>query len=548
MQQRRDWRHVGCGCWSLWHRVVAATAAAQESPAQWIARIFDPATLGITPFPGAELNRKQSVDAIVLERGGDKRIAIFIMPLDQLKAAADHFAKQFGVQPDGDRRRQPVRGLHVRFHRRQDDRRRREARRLARRRQPRRSSSTARARSPWSTSRRSPNDDSSASRPVTAAHCAGRRPPNRVVVHYHEVALKRGNRPAFVNQLMNNIGAALRGTGVKRVRSAPGRIVVQPQAGRRLAGDQPAPAVGLRHRQLLAGLAHARAPSTTSRRWRWPPSTAAASAASRSAPSAPTRASRCESPEISRIVGAAVQGAQRRRRRSQASGAGDQRRGAAARGVRLGRSAARAGRLAGGQQRDGAGAALRRHRLAGRGVAHDAARLPRRVRPLPRRAVSGPQQPRQGRRAGAAADALPAALAAAPGDLRRDPAADRHRRPAPVPRRALPPHDDAHRRSTRAARIGAAALVTGESLGQVASQTLANMTTVEAATTLPLLRPLIGMDKAEISAQAERIGTLRDLDPARPGLLPALRPEAPGDAHERQHARRRRSSRSTSRP
>ena len=78
---------------------VAATAAAQESPAQWIARIFDPATLGITPFPGAELNRKQSVDAIVLERGGDKRIAIFIMPLDQLKAAADHFAKQFGVQP-----------------------------------------------------------------------------------------------------------------------------------------------------------------------------------------------------------------------------------------------------------------------------------------------------------------------------------------------------------------------------------------------------------------------------------------------------------------
>jgi hypothetical protein len=79
--------------------VAAATAAAQESPAQWIARIFDPATLGITPFPGAQLNRKESVDAIVLERGGDKRIAIFIIPLDQLKPAADHFAKQFGVQP-----------------------------------------------------------------------------------------------------------------------------------------------------------------------------------------------------------------------------------------------------------------------------------------------------------------------------------------------------------------------------------------------------------------------------------------------------------------
>ncbi len=78
---------------------VATVAVAQESPAQWIARIFDPATLGIMQFPGAELNRKQSVDAIILERGGDKRVAIFIMPLDQVKPAADHFAKQFGVPP-----------------------------------------------------------------------------------------------------------------------------------------------------------------------------------------------------------------------------------------------------------------------------------------------------------------------------------------------------------------------------------------------------------------------------------------------------------------
>jgi hypothetical protein len=66
--------------------VIAATAVAQESPAQWIARIFDPATLGITQFSGAELNRKQSVDAIVLERGGDKRIAIFILPASSVSA------------------------------------------------------------------------------------------------------------------------------------------------------------------------------------------------------------------------------------------------------------------------------------------------------------------------------------------------------------------------------------------------------------------------------------------------------------------------------
>ncbi|MFI5396536.1 MAG: hypothetical protein ACHQ9S_13465 [Candidatus Binatia bacterium] len=77
--------------------LLATVVAAQESPAQWLARIFDPAALHITPFPGAALNRKLSVDAIQLERGGNKRIAIFIMALDQLKAAAGHFEKQFGV-------------------------------------------------------------------------------------------------------------------------------------------------------------------------------------------------------------------------------------------------------------------------------------------------------------------------------------------------------------------------------------------------------------------------------------------------------------------
>ena len=53
----------------------------------------------------------------------------------------------------------------------------------------------------------------------------------------------------------------------------------------------------------------------------------------------------------------------------------------------------------------------------------------------------------------------------------------------------------------------ARALVTGEVIGQVASQTLENMTTIAKATTLEILRPLVGMDKDEISAEAERIGT-----------------------------------------
>jgi thiamine biosynthesis protein ThiI len=59
-----------------------------------------------------------------------------------------------------------------------------------------------------------------------------------------------------------------------------------------------------------------------------------------------------------------------------------------------------------------------------------------------------------------------------------------------------------------AERIGAAAIVTGESLGQVASQTLTNLGTIEAPSPLPILRPLLGMDKQEIINQAERLGTL----------------------------------------
>ena len=54
----------------------------------------------------------------------------------------------------------------------------------------------------------------------------------------------------------------------------------------------------------------------------------------------------------------------------------------------------------------------------------------------------------------------------------------------------------------------ARALVTGEVIGQVASQTLENLTAIAAATTLEVLRPLVGMDKDEIAAEAERLGTL----------------------------------------
>jgi thiamine biosynthesis protein ThiI len=59
-----------------------------------------------------------------------------------------------------------------------------------------------------------------------------------------------------------------------------------------------------------------------------------------------------------------------------------------------------------------------------------------------------------------------------------------------------------------AERENAGALVTGDSLGQVASQTLPNMTAVEEASPLPLLRPLVAFDKAEVIAEADELGTL----------------------------------------
>ncbi len=58
-----------------------------------------------------------------------------------------------------------------------------------------------------------------------------------------------------------------------------------------------------------------------------------------------------------------------------------------------------------------------------------------------------------------------------------------------------------------ARRERALALVTGESMGQVASQTLRNLTTIESASDLPIFRPLIGFDKVEIIDRARALGT-----------------------------------------
>ena len=60
----------------------------------------------------------------------------------------------------------------------------------------------------------------------------------------------------------------------------------------------------------------------------------------------------------------------------------------------------------------------------------------------------------------------------------------------------------------RLARLNRAqGLVTGEVVGQVASQTLENMATIGSVVSLPVLRPLVGMDQEEITAEAQRLGT-----------------------------------------
>jgi thiamine biosynthesis protein ThiI len=56
-------------------------------------------------------------------------------------------------------------------------------------------------------------------------------------------------------------------------------------------------------------------------------------------------------------------------------------------------------------------------------------------------------------------------------------------------------------------RVRAQALATGDVIGQVASQTLENISVISSAAGLPVLRPLVGMDKEEITAEAERLGT-----------------------------------------
>lgn len=82
---------------------------------------------------------------------------------------------------------------------------------------------------------------------------------------------------------------------------------------------------------------------------------------------------------------------------------------------------------------------------------------------------------------------------------------------------------------------GAKAIVTGESLGQVASQTLDNIAAVNEAVTMPILRPLIGSDKQEIIARAQQIGTYDISCQTAPDCCTLFMPRRP-ETHARMRA------------
>jgi thiamine biosynthesis protein ThiI len=328
---------------------------------------------------------------------------------------------------------------------------------------------------------------------------------NRIIARYHEVALKRGNRPMFVRQLIDNIGRALRGTGVKRIKPAPGRVVVL------LNKDADWAAIRERLPKVF-GIANFALAQRTERNIDEITGGVVAAVAERQFASFAVKTKRADksfpltSPEINAVIGAAVKEKTKAAVNLDAPellitvellpreaffslekvpGAG---------GLPVGTSGRVVALLSGGI--DSPVAAWRMMR---RGCRIEF--------------VHFHGAPFQDRASRDKAVELVRVLTpfqfesrvhvVAFGDVQRE-IVTQVRRPFRVVlyRRMM-----LRIASAIARQSGAQALVTGESLGQVASQTLENLATIQAAADLPVLRPLIGMDKSEITEQAQAIGT-----------------------------------------
>lgn len=328
---------------------------------------------------------------------------------------------------------------------------------------------------------------------------------NRVVVHYHEVALKRGNRRAFVAQLVDNIGRTLRGTGVRRVRAVPGRIVISltpgadwPEISRRLQG--------------VFGIANYSLSRRSERTIDDMTACVLDTLDGRTFGTFAVRTKRADksfplpSPEISRVIGTAVQA------RTNAAVDLDEPQLTINVEVVQGEAFVTFERLPGpgGLPVSTSGTVLA---LLSGGIDSPVAAYRMMRRGCRVEFVHFHGAPYQDRSSRDKVMELARLLTRyelesrlhliAFGEVQRQIVAQ-VRRPYRVVlyRRMM-----MRIAEVLAARLGAGALVTGESLGQVASQTLANLAVTEAAAGMLVFRPLIGMDKAEISAQAERIGS-----------------------------------------
>jgi thiamine biosynthesis protein ThiI len=328
---------------------------------------------------------------------------------------------------------------------------------------------------------------------------------NCVLVRYHEVALKKGNRPYFLRMLKQNLGFALKGLGVSEIKSLPGRIFVrfhefsdQPEVSRRLAS--------------VFGVANFSFAERTARDLEVVKARILDSINGKSFRSFRIATKRADksfpltSPQVNQRIGAAVQDKTKSRvdldnaeltiaieilpgevffTFDRLPGAG---------GLPVGVGGRVAALVSGGID-----SPVAAYRMMQRGCRitfvhfHSAPYLDKTSQEKVRQLVTLLTRHQFHSR-----------LYMVPfGEIQRQIVAA-----VPRPLRVIMYRRMMLRIAEEIARREKAkALVTGESLGQVASQTLENLAVIEEAARLPILRPLIGMDKQEIIDQARKIGT-----------------------------------------
>ena len=355
-----------------------------------------------------------------------------------------------------------------------------------------------------------------------------------VIVHYHEISLKRGNRPLFLRRLQQNLVRALEDLGAPRVTQLTGRIVLEPPPG----ADPEVVVERLRHVFGVANLALAERTGTSIEELKRGVDRVTQGRTFASFRITARRAFKTlphTSVELNRELGAHVLGRHATRvdleqselnihvevLPGQAFVYGDRRPGPG--GLPVGVSGTVAALLSGGI--DSPVAAWRLMKRGCRVVFvhfHSVPYLPddsiRKARDLAERLTRWQYYSRL--------SLVPfgeiqrSVVLAVPGPAR-----------VVIYRRLMMRIAEALGR-----RAGAAALVTGDSLGQVASQTLQNLACIEGAAGLPVLRPLIGMDKLEITAQAQVLGTFETSIEPDADCCTLFVPKHPGTRVSREEA------------